>query len=369
MKRSVKRTVLSTLILCVIYTNASAASVSELMYSAFSPIGKCLYVYGGGWNEADDGAGEEAVSYGISDTWVDFYNANGADYDYKNTRYMIHSGLDCTGFMGWCMYQMFGNYYSDTGYVFLAKEMAAKYADLFGCELISKNSVKKRRCGDIMCSSGHAFMVVGECPDGSMVFIHASPPNVSLCGTYTPDGGKYSQAINLAEFYMRTFYNECFAKFPVCSRDTDYLKSYDQMSWKESVLTDTDGYRDMDAESILHDMFFNMKIYLDGVRIAKDKTVYNINSATFVPVRAVSENLGADVKWNNGHITVTGDKNVIELDNGSDKAKVNGMSEQLAYEVFIVEDTAYVPLRLIAEKLGVGVGWEESTKSVLLSSK
>ena len=43
---------------------------------ATEPIGKCLYVYGGGWNEEDTAAGVEALSYGISPVWVDFYNKN-----------------------------------------------------------------------------------------------------------------------------------------------------------------------------------------------------------------------------------------------------------------------------------------------------
>ncbi len=67
-----------------------AVSVSDLMHYAFQPVGKCLYVYGGGWNEEDTVAGVEAMQKGVNENWISFYNKYDKNYDYKKTRYKIH---------------------------------------------------------------------------------------------------------------------------------------------------------------------------------------------------------------------------------------------------------------------------------------
>ncbi|MBE7047407.1 MAG: copper amine oxidase N-terminal domain-containing protein [Ruminococcaceae bacterium] len=347
--------------------NVFAATVAELMYTATEPIGKCLYVYGGGWNEPDTGAGKEAMQLGLGQNWQNFYNSKNSKYDYNTTRYQIHDGLDCTGYVGWCMYQLFQDKYSKEGYVYLAKEMAQKYSTVFNGKFTAKANVKKRQCGDIMSSNGHAYIVVGECPDGSVVLFHASPPAVSLCGTATPGGNKQSEAVRLANFYMNIFFNECYTKYPNCSRGTDYLTSYNQMSWDSSVLNDPDGYRQMNAEDILRDMFYKTKIYLNGERIAKDKNVYNVNSTTFVPVRVICEKLGLRVDWNNGKIKLIKDNTTVDLQVESDVAVVNGVATKLNYNVFLVDNTSYVPLRLISEAFGLSVAWDDFTKSVIIN--
>lgn len=366
LKKKIIGIVLCISLLASTVINASAASVAELIYTATRPIGKCLYVYGGGWNEPDTGAGIEALQFGLGENWEWFYNSKGSDYDYNTTRYQIHNGLDCTGYVGWCMYQLFENKYSNDGYVFLASEMASKYSDIFDGDFVAKENVTKRRCGDIMSSKGHAYIVVGECPDGSVVLLHASPPAISLCGTTTPSGSKKSDAINLANFYMNIFFNECYTKYPNCSRGTDYLVNYNQMSWNGSVLQDTDGYREMNAEEVLRDLFSKTKIYLHGERLAKDKNTYNINSTIFVPARVVSESLDVDVNWDNGKITLTKGNSRVEVEVESDIAKINGQKTTLNYKVFLVDDTAYVPLRVISEAFGLNVKWDNDIKAVIL---
>lgn len=103
----------------------------------FEPVGKCLYVYGGGWNEPDTGAGPEALKKGVSESWTAFYDSNSSAYDYTKTRYRIHDGLDCTGYVGWCMYQLFENAYAENGYVFPANEMARQYAAIFNGDVLT----------------------------------------------------------------------------------------------------------------------------------------------------------------------------------------------------------------------------------------
>ena len=102
------------------------ATLKNMLLCGLKPIGKCLYVYGGGWNDDNTGAGIETKSFGMSERWERFYNENDSLYDYEKTKYRIHDGLDCTGYIGWLMYQIFGDKYSNNGYVFPSGSAAAK---------------------------------------------------------------------------------------------------------------------------------------------------------------------------------------------------------------------------------------------------
>lgn len=236
--------------------STSTVTVKDELLTGLEPIGKCLYVYGGGWNEEDTGAGEEAVTKGLSAQWEKFYNDNKADYDYDTTRYQIHDGLDCTGYVGWLMYQLFGNRYSDSGYVFSSSGVADNYVSLFGSTVIPKEEVKNRQSGDIMTTKGHVYVVVGQCDDGSVVIMQSSPPSVSLAGTADQNGNANSKAAVLARQYMEKYFPEEAAKYHNYLRDNmDYLTNYDEVVWDDAVLTDPDHYRDMSAEEILKDLF------------------------------------------------------------------------------------------------------------------
>lgn len=230
-------------------------TVKKLLTAALEPVGTTLYVYGGGWNEEDTAAGVEALSYGVSPRWKEFFDENNASYNYQNTLYQIHDGLDCTGYVGYTVYQLFGDTYSDIGYVFKSKDMVSEYAGMFDSTFISRYDIDRYYPGDIMGKSGHVFMVIGECNDGSLLFLQASPPVVSLCGTPAPSGNNNSEAVGLAREYMSKFYPESYARYDSCIRDTTFLTNYDQMHWNRNILSDPDGYDNMTPEEILKDLF------------------------------------------------------------------------------------------------------------------
>ncbi|MBQ9200378.1 MAG: hypothetical protein IJ141_09400 [Lachnospiraceae bacterium] len=233
-------------------------TVKKLLTEAMEPVGTTLYVYGGGWNEDDSGAGVEALSYGISPRWYEFFKENDENYDFQDTMYQIHDGLDCTGYVGYVVYQVFGDSLSDKGYVFPSKDMVGEYADKFNGTFINKDWIERYYPGDIMGTDGHVFIVIGKCVDGSLLFVHASPPVVSICGTKTPDGNSDSEAVRLAKKYMSKYFPESFGRYDTCIRDTDFLTDYNQMHWNRNVLSDPDGYDDMTPEEIMMDLFREM---------------------------------------------------------------------------------------------------------------
>lgn len=230
-------------------------SLLDFLKIAVQPVGSTMYVWGGGWNEADDGAGIEAVTLGVSERWAEFAAAQDSSYDYHDTEYQIHDGLDCSGYVGWAVYNVLETENGRDGYVLGATKMAKNYADRGLGEYIPTSDLTEWMPGDIMSMDGHVWIVVGMCDDGSVLFLHASPPGVIFCGTALPDGSK-SQAVALAEQIMSTHYPAWYEKFPNCSRSHSYLTRSWAMRWSRDVLCDDEDLCGMTAEQIVN-MIYN----------------------------------------------------------------------------------------------------------------
>lgn len=110
--------------------------------------------------------------------------------------------------------------------------------------------------GDLGCTAGHTWIVLGQCSDGSLVIVHSTPPCIQIAGTPTPNGDYSSKAIALAKQYMGTYYAGTVSKFGLgCATGSQYIKGCNIMRWNSSTLSDPDGYRNMTADQILADLF------------------------------------------------------------------------------------------------------------------
>lgn len=229
-------------------------SVLDFLKIALQPVGKTMYVWGGGWNEEDTAAGIEAVTLGISPAWEAFAAKQDATYDYKETRYQIHDGLDCSGYVGWAVYNVLETENGKDGYVCSSTKMAEEFSSRGLGEYIPASKMSRWQAGDIMSMKGHVWIAVGMCEDGSVLLLHASPPGVIFCGTELADGSK-SLAVSLAERIMQTYYPEWYAKFPECARPHSYLTGAAAMRWGREVLEDEEGLGLMSAEDVVSVLF------------------------------------------------------------------------------------------------------------------
>lgn len=243
------------------------STIKKFLQGAIEPIGKAIYVWGGGWSVDGLGGSPEARSMGVSSQWVRFFNAQSKDYNFYNTQYQRHDGLDCSGYVGWAIYNMMNTKSGNNGYVMSSRDMAKNYASRGWGTYIKRADVKDYKPGDIMSSAckdcGHVWIVIGQCEDGSVVVLHSSSnPGVQLSGTVTPDGKIVSQAAVLAQKYMEQYYPDWCKKFKTKIRDEKYLSHFGQMRWNvsgKSVLTDPDGYQKMTAEEVLKDLIGPLK--------------------------------------------------------------------------------------------------------------
>ena len=111
-------------------------------------------------------------------------------------------------------------------------------------------------------------------------------------------------------------------------------------------------------------------VYLDGERLAFSTNPIIKNGSTLVPMRLIFEKQGASVDWNNTTKTVTAKKGAttIVYTIGSKQAKVNQTVFTLHQAGEIRNGNTLVPLRFVSESLGNVVGWEEKSKTVIISS-
>lgn len=91
------------------------------------------------------------------------------------------------------------------------------------------------------------------------------------------------------------------------------------------------------------------------------------NGRTLVPVRVIAEGLGADVDWNEAArtATITRGNQQLTLTLNSTQAQLNGKQVKLDTAPVISRQRMLLPLRFVGESLGVTVGWDNSSRTVI----
>lgn len=91
-----------------------------------------------------------------------------------------------------------------------------------------------------------------------------------------------------------------------------------------------------------------------------------IGGRVFIPLRAVAESLGADVRWDAATRTVYGSREgqTFRLPMRARTAFVNGRTVSLDAPARSIAGRTVVPLRFVAEALGAQVGWSSARQLV-----
>lgn len=95
--------------------------------------------------------------------------------------------------------------------------------------------------------------------------------------------------------------------------------------------------------------------------------------SVMVPIRFVSEALGAKVGWakENGQVTVevkNGD-HMVNMTVGQTTAQVDGKSKSYGTKIVLKQNRTFVPLRLVSEGLGQTVEWDKVARWVWIGKK
>lgn len=109
-------------------------------------------------------------------------------------------------------------------------------------------------------------------------------------------------------------------------------------------------------------------VTVDGDPVVFDQPPVILDGRVMVPMRAIFEALGAQVNWEVGKQVVTAakNKNTIKLSIGSDHAVVNGRERALEVPAQIINNRTMVPVRFISESLGAKVSWSVRSQTVTI---
>lgn len=113
-------------------------------------------------------------------------------------------------------------------------------------------------------------------------------------------------------------------------------------------------------------------LYNDSVIQYQDVKPVNTDGRVMIPFRVVLESMGATVEYDDSQRLVTAKKDDIEIKFTlmDDTIYVNKNGEESTVKMdtpmIIVEDRTLVPIRFMSEALGMQVGWDGDTETVLV---
>lgn len=94
------------------------------------------------------------------------------------------------------------------------------------------------------------------------------------------------------------------------------------------------------------------------------------HARVLVPMRAIFEALGAQVQFTNStkHIEAYNTEHRVGLAIGSRDARIDGTHVMLDVPARLIGNTTYVPIRFVSEALGAHVGYDNATRLVTIST-
>ncbi len=216
-------------------------TLKTFLHNALIPAGRTLYIWGGGWGGLGTDASSDSAKIGFQKGWETFYDSHAtASYDHKNYRWAYGCGLDCSGFVAWAVYNTMYTGDNVKDIVVQSTSVAPSYIN-WGW---AYQDMSAYRPGDVVSMSGHVWISLGKCSDGTILLVHSSPQGVQLSGT----GGK---AVQLAAKYMKIL----APGWPYAIRTVDYpAHTTSKATWKvngSGLFTDPDHIQGMSAEDVL----------------------------------------------------------------------------------------------------------------------
>lgn len=217
-------------------------TLTALLQNALVPCGRTLYIWGGGWGGMGTDTESDSSKIGYLSSWGSFFKAHAqAGYDYTQYRYAYGNGLDCSGYLAWVVYNTLYTKDNLTNMVMYSGDIAPTY--------ISKGWAYQDssvyRPGDVVSMSGHVWLCLGTCSDGTVMLIHSSPKGCQISGT----SGK---AAELADKYMKKYFSYWpYSAKTISSSYFDYTGKATWYTNGRGVLTDPDGLQFKSAEDLM----------------------------------------------------------------------------------------------------------------------
>ena len=108
--------------------------------------------------------------------------------------------------------------------------------------------------------------------------------------------------------------------------------------------------------------------HLDGQEVALDSPPVIVGGRTLVPLRPIIEGLGGALTWipETRSVEVELGGVTIQLQIGNQTAIVNGQSVTMDVPAAIINSRTMLPVRFVSENIGADVDWEDLTRTVTI---
>lgn len=123
------------------------------------------------------------------------------------------------------------------------------------------------------------------------------------------------------------------------------------------------------AALVMSSSIFADTIYVNNKQIAVESK--KVNNSNYVPVRFITEALGATVEWQKPNIIIKKDEMVMRLTLDNNIVNVNGQDFSIDVMPTLINNMTYVPLRIISEQLNCEINYvgDSQEKRVYITSK
>ena len=113
-----------------------------------------------------------------------------------------------------------------------------------------------------------------------------------------------------------------------------------------------------------------VSVTVDNVAVEFDQNPVIIEGHTLVPVRAVFEQAGATVTWDQPTqtATITKDEYIVTIKYGDSVMYKNGQSIELEQPADVINNRTMIPVRAIAEAMDFAVTWDGHHSLILIST-
>ena len=114
-----------------------------------------------------------------------------------------------------------------------------------------------------------------------------------------------------------------------------------------------------------------VSLVINGEQQSYEKAPVKANGTVFVPMRDIFETLGATVEWSSEtkQIEAVKGEDCVRIKVGSENAFVNNKVKEFSAAPYIDAGTTMVPVRFVSEALGATVTWDNASQAVNIDTK
>jgi N-acetylmuramoyl-L-alanine amidase len=125
------------------------------------------------------------------------------------------------------------------------------------------------------------------------------------------------------------------------------------------------------ASAAPQDSAVGVPLFYNGKELKPEIAPRIIKDVTMVPIRIVAEELGSKVEWNQAAQKVTITKNTMQIEMviNQPSATLNGTNIKLDAAPLLIAGNTLLPVRFVAENMGIEVNWNDVQRAVYLKEK